>query len=159
MQSRFSHCYCHCNSLPNYTIVLNNYYLCCRGSWLCKGFWLYVQNFRNRTDFLLFVVLVDSSCRCKGFVCSALDYYNSPVVLFVCRNFQNCMGILLLSIRCNSNFVVVGDLYCMDCKVPQIVVGSRDMGVRLYIRCRNLGDKLDYSFLLLRRRTCYKKEI
>lgn len=108
-------------------------------------------------DFLLFAVLVDSSCQCKDFLYLLLNC-NSRLNVF--RNFQNCMGIWWLSIRCNNSFVVVGGSYCNNCKVLRIV-GSKDMVVMLYSHCKGIGDKLDYSdsFLLLRRRTCCKKNI
>lgn len=156
MQSRFSHCYCHCNSWPDYKIVLNNYCLCCHDNSLCKDFLLSDRSFRNHKDFLLFAVLIGSSCRCKDFLLSALDY-NNPSIVF--QNFQNCMGILWLSIYCNRNFVV-GHSYCKDYRVLRIVVDSKDMEV-LWCNhwCRNLEDMLDYfdSFLPLHRRTCHKK--
>lgn len=122
-------------------------------------FWLSVQNCRNRTGFWLSAVLIGSSCRCKGFVCSALSC-NNPLI--ACRNFRNCTGILLLYKRCNSScfVMVVGDLCCMDYKGLRIV-GSMDMEVMWCNHYKDFVDTLDYidSSLPLRRRTCFKKKL
>lgn len=160
MPSRFSHCYCHCNNWPYCTTVLNNYCLCCRDSWLCTGFLWSVQSGRNRKGFLLFAVLIGSSCRRTDFVYSTL--YRNNLMLTACRNFRNCMGILLLSICCNRSFGV-GDLCCRGyCRVLRVVVvaGSKGREVGWCIHYRCLGDRLGYfdSSLRLRRRTCFKKK-
>lgn len=163
MPSRFSHCYCHCNNWPCCTTVSNNYCLCCRDSWVCTDFLWSVQSGRNRKGFWLFAVLIGSSCRCTDFVYWPL--YCNNLMLTACRNFRNCMGILLLSICCNRSFGV-GDLYCKGCyRVLRVVVvvgvvGSKGRVVGSCIHYRCLGDRLGYfdSSLRLRRRTCFKKK-